>query len=150
VPLSVYRVCRSVYARLDGEGAKRVGGRWNTPGRAVVYASQSVALAILENLVHMTREDYPNGYVIVQATIPESVQVSKLEPRYQNAGGLDQTQHAGDAWLASNRSAVIEVPSFVVTGESNFLLNPLHPEFRHIIVSLPTTFLFDGRLFNRS
>ena len=59
----IYRVCRARYARLDGEGAKLVGGRWNSPGRAVVYMAESVALAVIENLVHMSRQDFPTGYV---------------------------------------------------------------------------------------
>jgi RES domain-containing protein len=48
----VYRVCRARYARLDGAGALLVGGRWNSSGRAVVYMAESIALAVLENLVH--------------------------------------------------------------------------------------------------
>ncbi len=46
--ITIYRVCRRIYASLDGEGARRVGGRWNSPGRAVVYMAQSVALAVLD------------------------------------------------------------------------------------------------------
>src|SRR5271169_3442797 len=59
--------------RLDGDGARRVGGRSNSPGQPVVYMAQSVALAVLENLVHMSRQDYPTGYVVVTATIPDHV-----------------------------------------------------------------------------
>lgn len=29
----------------------------------MVYMAQSVALAVLENLVHMSRQDFPTGYV---------------------------------------------------------------------------------------
>ena len=58
MPRRVYRVCRARYARLDGEGARRAGGRWNSPGRTVVYMAESVALAVLENLVHMSRQDF--------------------------------------------------------------------------------------------
>ena len=50
--ITVYRVCRWIYANLNGEGARRVGGRWNSQGRPVVYMGQTVALAVLENLVH--------------------------------------------------------------------------------------------------
>jgi RES domain-containing protein len=145
VPLSVYRVCRSIYTRLDGEGARRVGGRWNSPGTPVVYTTGSVSLAVLENLVHMASQDYPTGYVVVQATIPDSIQISKVE---LNAEFIEETKQAGDSWLASHRSSVLEVPSFVVPGESNYLLNPLHPEFRQIVISLPIPFHFDVRLFH--
>ncbi len=66
----VYRVCRARYARLDGEGAMLVGGRWNSPGRAVVYMAESISLAVLENLVHMSRQDFPANYVSVAAVLP--------------------------------------------------------------------------------
>jgi RES domain-containing protein len=59
----VFRVCRAIHVLLDGEGAKRAGGRWNSPGHAVVYMAGSVSLAVLENLVHMSKEDFPVGYV---------------------------------------------------------------------------------------
>ena len=57
----VFRVCRARYARPDGAGARLVGARWNSPGRAAVYMAGSIALAVLENLVHMTRQDFPRG-----------------------------------------------------------------------------------------
>ena len=122
-----------------------MGGRWNAPGTPVVYTAGSVSLAVLENLVHMARQDYPTGYVVVQATIPDSIQISKVE---SNREFVEETRQAGDSWLASHRSSVLEVPSFVVPGESNYLVNPLHPEFRHIVVSLPIPFHFDVRLFH--
>ena len=55
---SLYPVCRARHARSDGEGARLAGGRWNSPGRAVVYMAESVALAVLENLVHMSAQDF--------------------------------------------------------------------------------------------
>lgn len=75
MPVATYRVCRRIYARLDGEGSRKVGGRWNSPGRPVVYMAQSVALAVLENLVHMSRQDYPIGYVVVEAIVPDHVRI---------------------------------------------------------------------------
>jgi hypothetical protein len=71
----VYRVCRAIHARLDGEGAKRVGGRWNSPGHPVVYMAQSISLAVLENLVHMSKEDFPVGFVAVRALIPDDLDI---------------------------------------------------------------------------
>lgn len=73
MPLCVYRVCRSRWALLDGEGARRVGGRWNSPGRPVVYMADSIALAVLENLVHLSRQDFPTGYVVIAARIPDDL-----------------------------------------------------------------------------
>jgi len=76
MPLRVFRVCRARYARLDGLGARLAGGRWNSPGYAVVYMAESIALAVLENLVHVSRQDFPKGYVCVTATIPDGMSVT--------------------------------------------------------------------------
>ena len=75
MPRPIYRVCRATYARLDGEGAKLVGGRWNSPGRSVVYMAETISLAVLENLVHMAGEDFPTGYVVVEAVVPEDIRM---------------------------------------------------------------------------
>jgi len=143
----IYRVCRARYARLDGEGAKRVGGRWNSPGRAVVYMAESIALAVLENLVHMSRQDFPAGYVCVAANLPNGLPLlseQELRRRYQ----LELNSKAlGDWWIDSLTSAVLVVPSTVIAGESNYLLNPAHRDFSKIAIEPPALFHFDPRLF---
>ena len=138
----VYRVCRSIHARLDGEGAKRVGGRWNSPGRAVVYMAESISPAVLENLVHMSKEDFPLGYVIVSALLQEELRVLSDED-FPDVG----PQELGDLWLTSAGSAVLRVRSAVIPSEFNFLLNPQHPEFVQIAAESPVPFVFDERLF---
>jgi RES domain-containing protein len=55
-------------------------------------------------------------------------------------------QHVGDAWIAAAQSAVLEVPSAVIEGETNFLLNPAHPDFSKIVQGHPKPFAFDPRL----
>jgi len=76
MPIPVYRVCHAKHARLDGLGARLAGGRWNSPGRAVVYMAESMSLAVLENLVHMSRQDFPTGYVVIGATLPDDLIVT--------------------------------------------------------------------------
>jgi len=122
----VFRVCRARYARLDGAGARLAGGRWNSPGRAVVYMSESIALAVLENLVHMTRQDFPRGYVCVAAVLPDGVSiVHEKDLRLRPALESLSTEQLGVWWLDSQASAVLQVPSFVIAAEHNFLLNRL-------------------------
>ncbi len=146
MPLRVFRVCRSIWSRLDGEGAKRVGGRWNSPGRAVVYMAENTALAVLENLVHLSRQDFPIGYVRVGAIIPDTVKI--LTPVDLGLASREiPPAEVGDQWLHSEASAVLRVPSSVVMNECNYLLNPQHPEFSAIVVEVPVPFVFDPRLF---
>jgi len=147
----VFRVCRARHARLDGAGARLVGGRWNSSGRALVYTAESIALAILENLVHMTRQDYPRGYVCVAAVLPDGISMIHEKDLRKHPALEDlSTEQLGDWWIDSRMSAVLQVPSFVVAGEHNFLLNPAHSEFGQIQVEPPAMFHFDERLFDRS
>ncbi len=148
MPRSVYRVCRARYARLDGEGARIVGGRWNSPGRTVVYMAESVALAVLENLVHLAAQDFPTAYVCVTAVIPDEIAITtEQELRQRHDFWRLSPQALGDWWLESRESAVLEVGSVVVAQERNYLLNPAHPEFAKIAVDPPALFHFDPRLF---
>jgi hypothetical protein len=96
--ITIYRVCRRIYANLDGEGSRRVGGRWNSPGRSVVYMAHSVALAVLENLVHMSRQDYPTGYVVVAATVPVHVRIIE-HLRYLDAKSRRTESHCEQVTL---------------------------------------------------
>jgi RES domain-containing protein len=126
-------------------------GRWNSPRRAAVYMAESLALAVLENLVHMTRQDFPRGYVCVAAVLPDAISMIHEKDLRKDPALQDlRTEQLGDWWLDSRASAVLQVPSFVIAGEHNFLLNPAHPEFVRIQVEPPAIFHFDERLFDRS
>jgi RES domain-containing protein len=142
----IYRVCRSAYSRLDGEGAKRGGGRWNSVGKSVVYMAETVSLAVLENLVHMTREDFPVGYVMLAAVIPQKVRVHR-DTRLPGEFDAREQVKFGDQWLESRDSAVLAVRSAVVPFEYNYLLNPAHPDFGAIRAEPVVPFIFDERLF---
>lgn len=144
----IYRVCRARYTRLDGEGAKFAGGRWNSPGRAVVYMAESVSLAVLENLVHMSRQDFPANYVSVAAVLPDDLIIATERELRQRVELRDlSSQSLGDWWLESQESVVLEVASVIVPDEHNYLLNPAHPDFGRIATEPPALFHFDPRLF---
>jgi RES domain-containing protein len=113
-----------------------VGGRWNSIGHRAVYTAKSIALAVLENLVHMTRQDFPRGYVAVAASIPDELQVLSADDLRRPYGNLS-AQALGDQWLDTCDSAVLEVPSVVVPVEHNYLLNPNHAEFNEIVIEMP-------------
>lgn len=149
MPVTVYRVCRRIHARLDGEGARRVGGRWNSPGRPVVYMAQSIALAVLENLVHMSRQDYPTGYVVIAAEVPDHVAIldeNALRFRMSDPA-FPESSAAGDFWFDHGLSAVLRVRSAVVPSDFNYLINPYHIDFAQLAVARPEPFRFDPRLF---
>jgi RES domain-containing protein len=113
-----------------------------------VYMAESVALAVLENLVHMSRQDFPTGYVCVAATLPDGIDiVYERELRLRAPLCEPGFQSLGDWWLEQNASAVLEVASVIVPHEHNYLLNPAHPDFARIAIDPPALFHFDARLF---
>jgi RES domain-containing protein len=107
--------------------------------------ADSISLAVLENLVHLNREDFPVGYVVIGAVIPNHVAVLSVN-NFSPAHNPVKSQNLGDRWLVAQASAVLRVPSVIVPKEYNYLLNPKHPEFAQIVVELPAPFTFDKRL----
>jgi RES domain-containing protein len=65
--MQAFRLCRSAYPAYDGEGARRVGGRWNSRGVRVLYMSESRSLAVLDILVHLS-STLPDKYLLGAAT----------------------------------------------------------------------------------
>jgi RES domain-containing protein len=146
----VVKSARSADA-FDGEGARLHGGRWNSPGISLVYTAQSESLAALELLVHLQ-----NSRVLQQSycTIPvefEDAHVELLDPKtlpgdWRKHPAPNTLQALGDRWAKEQRTAVLQVPNAVIPRESNYLLNPHHPDFASIRISPPESFEFDARL----
>ena len=138
---------------LSGVGALRFGGRWNSPGRRAVYAGGSLALASMELLVHLRVAEVLRMYRRLLVRIPErliSVVDERGLPRGWATPGLHPvTQEIGDRWLDSRESAVLRVPSAVVAGEANYVLNPLHPDFAGIGTGAIEDFRFDSGVVKR-
>lgn len=151
-PVTAWRLNarRFAGAALSGNGAFRYGGRWNLPGTRVVYCSESRALAALEALVHV--EDLEDlGAVDLQATailIPGAgiERPLRYPPSWRTYPHSLATQRFGSAWARSRRSVALRMPSAVVPGEFNFLINPAHPDFTKLKFAPPEAFKFDPRL----
>jgi len=149
----VFRLVRAARAAeaFSGQGAADWGGRWNPPGTPVVYAAQSLSLAILEILVHMDTEDFGDMFDHFDVDIPDHVELLAVD-RNDLAGvhreGLDypDLQEVGRQWVESGSSAGLWVPSAVTPGEHNLILNPAHPDFEVIPISEPQRFAFGTRL----
>ena len=151
----VYRLSKSKFAAdLSGRGAEKTGGRWNSKGTAMVYTSASRALCTTEIAVHTPLGNLPEDYMLVTIEIPDTIAISELSmielPRdWKSIPHAHSTQLIGDNFVTQGIYAVLKVPSVVVQDEFNFLLNPLHPATREIVIRGIEPFNFDGRLFNR-
>ena len=137
-------------AAFDGEGARIYGGRWNSPGTRMVYTAQSQALAILEVLVHLEKAGVLSSYSLCAAHFEEDL-VEALDPEalpdsWRSYPPPSRLRAIGDVWVAEQTSAVLEVPSVIVDDESNYLIDPAHPDFSSISIGEPRPFEFDARL----
>ncbi|HXE63626.1 MAG TPA: RES family NAD+ phosphorylase [Bryobacteraceae bacterium] len=134
---------------LSGAGAARWGSRWNSPGVEMVYAASSRPLAVLEMLVHLTRDRLPSSAVLIPIEIPdESIAGLPALPDGWNSHPHGQeTQWIGDQWIAEARSLAMFVPSAVIPAERNILINPGHARFGEIRVGDAEPHAFDRRLF---
>lgn len=145
--IRAFGLCKTCYlaTAFSGEGARLSGGRWNSPGLAMVYTASSLSFATLEVLVHL--ED-PDAFKRLFSWLPLEISedlVERLDPAQLPANwNTDETnsmsQSVGDVWLRSNRTAVLAVPSVVTPGERNYLLNPVHSGFSEIKIGNAESF----------
>src|SRR5450631_4128387 len=131
--MRIWRICRETHAAeaFSGEGAHRFGGRWNSRGVPMVYASTSLALAAIELFVHLEPGQAPDDLVYISATLPEgepaqTVQIEELPPAWWTdliAPGVRTPRELGDGWIRGLSSLALKVPSVPIRAEWNVLVN---------------------------
>ncbi len=149
--MRVWRLCSSRHPAPDGEGARLSGGRWNFPGSAVVYASATLSLAVLEKLVQVDWDLLPKDLITFSAEIPDRVEIetiheATLPSSWRDYPAPEAIQALGTAWVNRAETAVLSVPSVVIPEERNYLLNPARSDFRRIRWAEPRPFVWDPRL----
>jgi RES domain-containing protein len=140
-----------VLTAFDGEGARLFGGRWNSAGTAMVYASRYKSTAILETRVHIEatskRKDYKSFAFRFDKELLQVLLTTHLPGNWRQEPVPLSTQQLGDDWAKSLSSVILGVPSIIVPEDLNYLINPRHPDFSKIQIDKPTDFAFDERLF---
>ena len=148
----IWRLADPRFARdLSGAGNRLYGGRWNSPGRGVVYCAEHLSLAVLENLVHLPavlRDDIPKR-VVVRVQLPDEVPMLRVEvlPRAKRGAALDDwCRDFGNEWLNAGKALALRAPSVIVRQEFNILLNPGHPAMRRVRILDVKSCALDRRL----
>jgi len=151
--MRAYRLVKTRYAdtALDGSGAKMHGGRWNSRGVTVVYASETIALTALELLVHFHRTQIFNDYQLFHLNIPDTSLLTlderALPADWRRDPPPSSTAAIGDEWIRSRQSLALSVPSTLVPLERNLLLNPAHRRYQAVLDQAEHgPFHFDERL----
>lgn len=127
-----------------------LGARWNSPGRRVIYAAETFAGTLLEQLVHASIGRLPTMQRYVEITIPAGVSVEEVSA--EALPGWDDTSYIasreyGDRWYDERRSLILLVPSVVTNGvERNVMIHQEHPEFARVTCSEARPVRWDARL----
>ncbi len=151
----LYRICKRKFGRtsaaaFNGMGAKQNPGRWNSESFPMVYAAESLSLAILEMLVHLDERMLGLSYVFFQVEASMDL-ILKLPPEdlpanWKNYPAPASTKWIGDKWAEALSSLILEVPSTLSPVEHTFLINPKHPDFNRLMIEGPYPVSFDSRL----
>jgi RES domain-containing protein len=148
----VYRILRKPYSKkpLDGEGAYRYGGRWSSSGVRLAYTAEHLSLAMIEYFVHIDADDAPRDLVVITADVPDGVSRAaisekRLPANWRQSPAPPGLAAIGDGFVSGCRAAVLIVPSVIAPAESNWLMNPRHPDFSKIRVRPPEKFRYDAR-----
>lgn len=147
----IYRLCKAQFTALDGYGAFLYGGRWNLPGKAVVYTAENRALAALEFLVGVEHHRQLGELMMLTIEIPdampeEAVGEKALPKNWWEFPAPQSVARLGEQWLERGKTCLLKVPSVHIPDEYNYLLNPRHPEFEKIKIVEQKAFGFDHRL----
>jgi RES domain-containing protein len=150
----VFRILRKPYSRklLDGEGAYLFGGRWSSPGTRLAYTAAHLSLAMIEYFIHIDPDDPPKDLVVITAEIPSRVSRISISPKqlpstWRQSSAPPELASTGDRFASNARAAILIVPSALAPAESNWIINPRHPEFSKIRLRSVEPFDYDRRFF---
>jgi len=152
---SAWRIVRASREKtaFTGEGPWRYGGRWNSPGVHVVYVSEHQSTAAFEVFANrapfILGEKYKAFHLQWSDSLTEIFPIKKLPTNWRVSPAPAETMEIGDQWVQERRSAVLALPSAISPADTNFLLNPDHPDFKRIRIHPPIDFDFDPRLLGR-
>lgn len=145
----VFRIVHKLYANTMFASGMR--GRWNSAGNKVLYASESVPLAFLENMVRRQGVGFNSDFKVMFLEIPddvviESVDEIELEPGWRDPNDYSQCQPLGDRWFTAGKALGLKVPSAVMPLAFNFVINTIHPDYPRVKLVAVTELVPDSRI----
>jgi RES domain-containing protein len=141
--------------KFSGFGAYKTPGRWHHRGNRVIYTSAAASLAALEFLAHLDPDIIPSDISLLEIEVPEDISVEKLDdpaklnPNWRRIHLSVELQDFGTQWLLECRTVILAIPSAIIPIETNYLLNPVHPEFSRVSLINEAPFAFDPRLLKK-
>ena len=137
---------------LSGAGAAKFGARWNSKGTEIIYLASSRALALAEVVVHLNLSCLPSSFCMLTVLVPDDITIKSLDlsvlgDQWNSFPETFLTQKIGDSFVDNNEYCILKVPSAVVKGDFNYVVNPNHADFKKLIITNQDDFPVDTRLF---
>lgn len=136
---------------LDGEGARRTGARWNSPGLPAVYTTEDPALTVLETLVHLdlTPDLIPADYGVLELALP-SLTRADIKEGPDDVPNDAECRRIGDDFLKRGTALALRMTSIIVPVSLNLMLNPAHPLIGKVTALNFHPFALDMRLLRKN
>lgn len=148
----VYRISNARFSDdISGTGAKLTGSRWNSKGLPILYTSEHISLSVLEMLVHTNFKDYSIALDLLTIQIPENLLQSNIDVKKLKTGWREDILYSrfiGDEFIKDKQNLLLKVPSAVIMEENNYLINPLHADFKKVKIVEVRSFKPDERFFS--
>ena len=131
-------------------GAKKSGGHWHHQGVGALYSAMTAELAVLEKFVHL--EEGQPALVLVAIDLPDAPELGWDVPPNMLPRGWDELPASvsaaafGSAFLARGSHLYMKVPSTIIREGTNLVINPSHPAFDDVRLSIVRPFSFDPRM----
>lgn len=147
----LYRIAACDYINsLDGTGARLYGSRWNSKGVSAVFMASSRALSVLEVLVHVQQLVSPTNFCSAEIEVPDNsiltLDIKTLPDNWAHHSPPASLREIGNHFVKEGIYLMLKVPSAIVPEESNYILNPFHPDIHKVKIARTKPFSFDKRL----
>jgi RES domain-containing protein len=148
----VYRIADEKFVRdLTGTGAAMYGGRWNKKGTPVIYAGESIEIALLETIVHTPPMLVPH-LEILTIEIPDhsitKITSKELPPNWGDYPAPTILSEIAEKWIKAGETIALQVPSCIIHTAHNYILNCRHADYSQVKVLKQKPFHFDSRLLH--
>lgn len=145
----VYRIALEKFSNsLVASGR---AARWNSNDVAMIYTASSTSLACLENVVHRNQLGLSKNFMLMTIDIPDDLEINvinleDLPKDWKDFNQLPYTQNLGNKWIEELKTPIFKIPSSIINLESNYIINPKHPDFQKIKLIKREPFMFDERI----
>ena len=105
---------------------------------------------MLEVLVHLQPLFTPSNFCLAEIRVPDdsilTLDIETLPPNWNDISPPAVLKEIGNQFIKEGKYLMMKVPSSVVYEESNYLINPMHPDIKKVSIVNTNPFNFDRRL----